>query len=251
MGLSNKNFIEVRGLWKRFADHWVIKNLSLSIDEGEIVVIQGASGVGKSTFLRCLTYLEPFDKGCVRVGPLALEAGMDENKHHQTILGVRQQLGFVFQNFNLFPHLTVLENLTIGPVRVLGQSNQKAKREAAALLKRVGLKHKADEYPKSLSGGQQQRVAIARALAMRPKGVLFDEPTSSLDPAMKGEIVEVMEDFAQDGLTMVIVTHEPDVVERVTTRAIEFGPNCSIIAEKTQPPIPALPLERPQELVQK
>jgi ABC-type polar amino acid transport system ATPase subunit len=224
--------IKVEGLSKYFKDHAVIQDLTLSVEEGEIVVFQGPSGVGKSTFLRCLTYLEPFQKGVVRVGDILIHPGMDERKERRTLQSLHQQLGFVFQFFNLFPHLTVLENLTLGPMKVLGREPETARKEALGLLTRVGLESKAGAYPRSLSGGQQQRVGIARALAMNPKAILFDEPTSSLDPEMKEEIVEVMEDFAQDGLTMLIVTHEPAFVERIATRVIKFGPCCSVVSDQ-------------------
>jgi ABC-type polar amino acid transport system ATPase subunit len=220
--------IDVQGLSKSYKDNLVVENLSLKVQEGEIVVFKGPSGVGKSTFLRCLTYLEPFQQGLVRVGDWTLRAGMDERGEQKTITMIREQLGFVFQFFNLFPHLTVLQNLTLGPVKVLGKPVEEAEADAMALLKRVGLAEKARLFPHTLSGGQKQRVGIARALAMKPKAVLFDEPTSSLDPEMKGEIVEVMEDFAEDGLTMLIVTHEPQVVERIATRTVKFGPRCCI-----------------------
>lgn len=223
--------IRVDGLTKYFKGHLIIDNLSLRIDEGEIVVFQGPSGVGKSTFLRCLTYLEPFQKGVVEVGDRRLEAGMDERKNHAVIQAVREQLGFVFQFFNLFPHLTVLDNLMLAPMRVLKRPMEEARQEALALLRRVGLESKAALHPAALSGGQQQRVGIARALAMRPKAILMDEPTSSLDPGMKQEIVEVIEGFAQDGLTMLIVTHEPHVIGRIATRIVEFGPHCRIVSD--------------------
>lgn len=229
--MLNAPFIEIKGLSKRFGNHWIVRDLHLEIQEGEIVVFRGPSGIGKSTLLRCLTYLEPFQEGSVRVGPLTLHPGMDERRNHKTIVAVRQLLGFVFQSFNLFPHLSVLENITIGPVKVLRRPPEQARHDAFELLRRVGLEHKAASYPLSLSGGQQQRVGIARALAMRPKGILFDEPTSSLDPAMKREIVEVMEDFAHDGLTMVIVTHEPTFIRRIATRVVEFGPGCAIVSD--------------------
>src|SRR5262249_12705889 len=158
-----------QNLKKAFGDHKVFEHLSLSIKEGEIVVIQGPSGIGKSTFLRCLTYLEPFDKGSIRVGDVQVHAGMDERRDRQTILALRRQMGYVFQFFNLFPHLTVLQNLTIGPIQVLATPEEEAHEEAMRLLKRVGLEQKAKHYPGSLSGGQQQRIAIARALAMQPR----------------------------------------------------------------------------------
>jgi ABC-type polar amino acid transport system ATPase subunit len=218
------SFIEIRNLTKRYGDHLVIDDLSLDIQEGDIVVFQGPSGIGKSTFLRCLTYLEPFQKGTIRVGNVEVRAAMDENRDHATILALREQLGYVFQFFNLFPHLTVLENLMIGPVEVLEESEEQAREEALRLLQRVGLAQKAEVYPAALSGGQQQRVAIARALAMQPRAILFDEPTSSLDPDMKREIIQVIEEFRHDRLTMLLVTHEPEVVRRIATRVITFGP---------------------------
>jgi len=227
-------FIEVNGLTKRFKNHTVIDGLTLSIAEREIVIFQGPSGVGKSTFLRCLTYLEPFQEGEVRVGAHSLTPGMDERRHHDLIQNVRQDMGFVFQFFNLFPHLTVLDNMTLAPVKVLKRPLEEARARAMELLKRVGLEAKAHIHPTALSGGQQQRVGIVRALAMRPKVMLFDEPTSSLDPAMKREIVDVMEDFAQDGLTMLIVTHEPSWIEKIATRFIEFGPQCSIVSDRNR-----------------
>lgn len=226
-------FIEISGLTKRFGDHVVVEDLSLSLESGEVAILQGPSGVGKSTLLRCLTYLEPFQAGSVRVGELRLEAGMDERHHRDAIRNVRERLGFVFQFFNLFPHLSVLENLTLGPVKVLGWTPERAEAEAMALLQRVGLKEKARARPAALSGGQQQRVGIARALAMRPQGVLFDEPTSSLDPDMKREIIDVIEDFAGDHkLTMVIVTHEPAFAERIATRTVKLGPRCAILSDE-------------------
>jgi ABC-type polar amino acid transport system ATPase subunit len=222
-------FIRIDHLHKRYGDHVVIEDLSMEIQPGEIVIVQGASGIGKSTFLRCMTFLEPFQKGTVEVGRVKALAGMDEVKNRQTVLALREQLGYVFQFFNLFPHLTVLQNLTIGPVRVLNEPPEKAQAEAMALLQRVGLAQKASAYPSALSGGQQQRVGIARALAMHPNGILFDEPTSSLDPTMKGEIISVMTDFAKDGLTMLIVTHEPEFVHRIASRVITFREKCRIL----------------------
>lgn len=221
--------IEIKNLSKYYGNHLVVKDLNLTVNEGEIVVFKGPSGIGKSTFIRCLTYLEPFQKGNVQIGDLRLSANMDIRKEKLKIKSVRERLGFVFQFFNLFPHLTVLENLTIGPIKVLNEPPQEAHEKATQLLKRVGLEHKTSVYPASLSGGQQQRVGIARALAMRPKAILFDEPTSSLDPEMKEEIVKVMADLAKDGLTMLIVTHEPVFIERIATRIVTFGPQCFIV----------------------
>ena len=224
-------FIEVKGLSKSFGDHTVIRDLNLEIQEGEVVVFQGASGIGKSTFLRCLTYLETFQAGRVHVGGLQFYANMDVHAERESIRALRLQLGFVFQFFNLFPHLTVLQNLTLAPVQVLQKSQLEADEEALNLLKRVGLVEKAHAYPSSLSGGQSQRVAIARALAMHPKAILLDEPTSSLDPEMKQGIVDLIETLTKDGLTTVIVTHEPAVIERIATRVVKFGPECTILAD--------------------
>ena len=224
--------IKIEGLTKRFGDHVVIDRLDLVISEGEVAILQGPSGVGKSTLLRTLTYLEPFQEGRVLLGDLELKAGLDVRKERQTIRSARRQLGFVFQFFNLFPHLTVLGNLTLGPVCVLKLPVKQAREEAMALLERVGLAAKASAYPAMLSGGQQQRVGIARALAMRPKAVLFDEPTSSLDPDMKQEIVQVIREFSKDRLTMLIVTHEPAVIESIATRVIKLGPRCAILADQ-------------------
>jgi len=224
--------IEVENLGKRYGAQEVIAGLNLTIQEGERVIFQGPSGVGKSTFLRCLTYLEPFQEGHVRMGNLTLSAGMDERRHHRMIIALRQQLGFVFQFFNLFPHLTVLENLTLGPVKVLGEPHEQARETALTLLKKVDLLGKSEAYPAALSGGQQQRVGILRALAMHPKALLLDEPTSSLDPGMKQEVVNVLDALARDGLTLLLVTHEPAVVERLATRIIEFGPRCKILSDR-------------------
>lgn len=224
--------IKVENLTKYFQNHLVIKDLNISIEEREIVVFQGPSGIGKSTFLRCLTYLEPFDAGVISVGDLKLYANMDVRKEKETIKRIRRQLGFVFQFFNLFPHLTVLENLTIAPIKVLKEKPESAKRRALHLLERVGLKDKAQAYPGSLSGGQTQRITIARAFAMKPHAMLFDEPTSSLDPDMKEEIVRVIEEFSKDKLTMLIVTHEPTVISQIATRIVKFGPQCTVLSDE-------------------
>lgn len=226
--------IKLENLHKKYDENIVIRDLSLTIEQGEVVVFKGPSGIGKSTLLRCMTYLEPFQKGTVRVGDLSLHANMDERKESAIIRQVRTQLGFVFQFFNLFPHLTVTQNLTLAPVEVLGKSAEQAREEAVQLLSRVGLKEKADFFPGQLSGGQRQRVGIARALAMKPKAILFDEPTASLDPEMKSEIVQVMSDLAADGMTMLIVTHEPAVVEGIASRVVQFGGGLEILSDETK-----------------
>lgn len=221
--------IKVENLTKSFNGHLIIDNLNLTVNEGETVVFRGPSGIGKSTFLRCLAYLEPFEAGRIQVGDFTLHPGMDVHKERKVIQSVRKELGFVFQFFNLFPHLTVLENLTLAPLKVLKQKDEEAREEAIRLLRRVGLENKKAAYPGTLSGGQRQRVAIARALAMRPKAILFDEPTSSLDPETKEEIVRVIEDFTREGLTILIVTHEAVFVERIATRIVKFGSGCRIL----------------------
>lgn len=224
-------YIKINNLGKSYGTNEVIRDLSLEINAGEIIVFKGPSGIGKSTLLRSLTYLEPFQKGNIQVGDYVLNANLDRRKERETIRAVRTQLGFVFQFFNLFPHLTVLENLMLAPVEVLKKEKAVVREDAVKLLTRVGLSEKAGFYPEQLSGGQRQRVGIARALAMKPKAILFDEPTSSLDPDMKGEIVRVMEGLSKDGMTMLIVTHEPAVVEGIATRVIQFGPGLEVLSD--------------------
>jgi len=224
--------IQISNLHKKFGSHTIIDDLSLKIDQGEVVIFKGPSGIGKSTFLRCLTYLESFQKGFVSVDDFKLHANMDLRKERDVIRSVRTQLGFVFQFFNLFPHLTVTQNLMLGPVQVLKRPEAEVREESEKLLSRVGLSEKADFLPGQLSGGQRQRVGIARALAMKPQAILFDEPTSSLDPEMKSEIVRVMNDLAKDGMTMLVVTHEPAVVEGIATRIVQFGSGLEILSDK-------------------
>ena len=194
--------LEVRGLKKAFGKHEVIKGIDTKIEKGEVVCIIGPSGSGKSTFLRCLNLLEEPTAGEVILDDEVINAeGVDINQ-------ARQKLGMVFQNFNLFPHKTVLENITMGPIQVLKKDKAEAEKKAMELLEVVGLAEKASVYPSSLSGGQKQRVAIVRALAMEPEAMLFDEPTSALDPEMVGDVLDVMKDLAKQGMTMAIVTHE-------------------------------------------
>ncbi|ASS40913.1 peptide ABC transporter ATP-binding protein [Eubacterium minutum ATCC 700079] len=202
--------IEVSNLRKGFGELEVLRGITEKIDDGEVVCIIGPSGSGKSTFLRCLNRLETPTSGEIRLdGELVLE---------ENINSVRKKMGMVFQNFNLFPHMTSVKNVMIAPVKVNGESEEKARKHALELLERVGLSDKADVYPASLSGGQKQRVAIARALAMKPEVMLFDEPTSALDPEMVGEVLDVMKSLADGGMTMAIVTHEMNFAMNVSDR---------------------------------
>lgn len=208
------SMIKIRNLYKSFGDLEVLKGLDLDVEEGEVVVIIGASGSGKSTLLRCINFLEESDSGEIWVE--------DKLVHHtgSDINAVRREVGMVFQHFNLFPHMTVLENVIEGPVQVKKVPRKKAVVRARGLLDKVGLSDKAGSYPSSLSGGQKQRVAIARALAMEPKVMLFDEPTSALDPELVGEVLLVMEDLAREGMTMIVVTHEMWFAREAADRVI-------------------------------
>lgn len=206
--------LKVKNLKKSFGNHEVLKGIDEEIKKGEVVCVIGPSGSGKSTFLRCLNLLEEPTSGDVILDDEKInDPKVDINK-------VRQKLGMVFQNFNLFPHKTVLENIIMAPVQVAKVSEEEAKAKAMKLLETVGLADKADAYPKSLSGGQQQRVAIVRALAMEPEAMLFDEPTSALDPEMVGDVLDVMKELADEGMTMVIVTHEMGFAKEVADRVI-------------------------------
>lgn len=208
------HIIEVRNLKKSFGDNEVLKDISVSIKEKEVVCVIGASGSGKSTFLRCLNRLEDITGGQVIIN------GDDITAPRTNINKVRQEVGMVFQHFNLFPHKTVLENIILAPMKAKGVSRSEAVEKAKELLDKVGLADKVNEYPGSLSGGQKQRVAIARALAMNPKVMLFDEPTSALDPEMVGDVLEVMRQLANEGMTMVIVTHEMGFAREVSDRVM-------------------------------
>ncbi len=205
--------IEIKGLKKSFGDLHVLKGIDLHIDEREVVVIIGPSGSGKSTLLRCINFLEEPTSGTITVDEIPMDSDANINK-------VREEVGMVFQRFNLFPHMTVLDNITLAPMKVRKIARSKAEQTAQDLLDRVGLGNKAGAYPNQLSGGQQQRVAIARALAMQPKVMLFDEPTSALDPEMVGEVLDVMQRLAETGMTMVIVTHEMGFAREVGTRLL-------------------------------
>ncbi|ACS79787.1 amino acid ABC transporter ATP-binding protein [Maridesulfovibrio salexigens] len=206
--------IEIKNVYKFFGDLAALSDVSLDIKQGEKVVIIGPSGSGKSTLLRSINRLEEINKGSIVVD------GLDVHDKENDINSIRQELGMVFQSFNLFPHKTVLENLTMAPIRLKGMEQEEAKAIAVDLLKKVGIREKANVYPSKLSGGQQQRVAIARALAMNPKIMLFDEPTSALDPEMIGEVLDVMKNLAREGMTMVVVTHEMGFAREVADRIV-------------------------------
>ncbi len=219
--------ISVKGLKKAFGDNLVLKDINEEIKKGEKVVIIGASGSGKSTFLRCLNLLEqPTD------GHIFFE-GTDITDPKNDINKLRQKMGMVFQQFNLFPHMTVKDNIKLAPVKLKLMTDKEAEEKALALLERVGLPEKADAYPGQLSGGQQQRIAIARALAMNPDVMLFDEPTSALDPEMVGEVLEIMREVADMGMTMVVVTHEMGFAKEVATRVLFMDEG--VIAESGTP----------------
>jgi ABC-type polar amino acid transport system ATPase subunit len=214
--------IETRNLSKNHGSLAVLRGVSLVVAAGETSAIVGPSGGGKSTFLRCLNGLETFHDGEVRIGDQKLLPGEQNGSSRAALLAVRRQLGMVFQQFNLFPHLSVLGNVIEAPMRVLGLGRDAAVERATSLLERVGLKDKSDARPGQLSGGQQQRVAIARALAMQPKAMLFDEPTSALDPRMTAEVLDVMADLAREGQTMIVVTHAMHFARSVAHRVHVF-----------------------------
>ena len=206
--------IKVHNLHKSFKDNHVLRGIDEHITKGEVVVVIGPSGSGKSTFLRCLNLLEEPTDGEILVDDVKI------NDPKTDINEIRQKMGMVFQHFNLFPHLTVMENITLAPVKLKKMTKEQAEVKAKELLKIVGLEEKADSYPAQLSGGQKQRIAIARSLAMEPEIMLFDEPTSALDPEMVGEVLDVMKDLAESGMTMVVVTHEMGFAREVGTRLI-------------------------------
>ena len=216
--------INVENLSKNFGDLKVLKNISTTINKGEIISIIGPSGSGKSTFLRCINKLEEPTEGHIYID------GMDLMDKKTDINKIRERVGMVFQHFNLFPNMTVLENLTLSPVMVKKESKEEAEKYALYLLEKVGLSDKANSYPTQLSGGQKQRIAIARALAMKPEVILFDEPTSALDPEMIKEVLDVMRDLAKEGMTMLIVTHEMGFARNVGNRIL-FMDNGEIIED--------------------
>ncbi|MBQ9355242.1 MAG: amino acid ABC transporter ATP-binding protein [Clostridia bacterium] len=219
--------IKVENLYKSFGDIKVLKGIDNEIKKGEVVVVIGASGSGKSTFLRTLNLLEQPTSGHIYFEGIDIaDSKVDIDKH-------RQKMGMVFQQFNLFPHMTILKNMTIAPIKVLGTDKDTAEKKAIELLKKVGLEDRANAYPNQLSGGQKQRVAIVRALAMNPDVMLFDEPTSALDPEMVGEVLSVMKELAESGMTMVIVTHEMGFAREVADRIIFIDEG--VIAEEGTP----------------
>lgn len=217
--------IELKDIWKSFGKLQVLKGINLEIEKGEVVVVIGSSGSGKTTLIRCINFLEEYDKGEILVddeliGYRRKENGALEKRPYKQICKSREKIGMVFQSFNLFPHKTVLENITAAPVNVKKISHEEAREIAFELLKKVGLLDKINEYPPKLSGGQQQRVAIARALAMRPEIMLFDEVTSALDPELVGEVLKVMKELAAEGMTMIVVTHEIHFAKDVAHRMV-------------------------------
>jgi polar amino acid transport system ATP-binding protein len=230
-------FLELRGVEKRFRDNQVLNGIDLTVAEHEVVSLIGASGCGKSTLLRCINALEPIQAGTITLqGQLVSGKGVDVDRH-------RRDVGIVFQSFNLFPHMTVLQNITLAPRQVLGLNRQQAEERADALLNRVGLSEKRKQYPDSLSGGQQQRVAIVRALAMRPKLLLLDEITSALDPELVAEVLNIVRELAHEGMTMLLATHEMSFAREVSSRVCfladgvicEQGPPEQMFTEPSDP----------------
>ncbi len=238
--------VNAEGVHKRFGQLEVLKGIDLEVGRGEVMCMLGPSGSGKSTFLRCINHLEKINAGRLSVdGELVgyrESSGKLYELRDREVTSKRAQIGMVFQHFNLFPHMTAMENVTLAPIRVLGVSREEARKRARLLLKRVGLEDKLDSYPVALSGGQQQRVAIARALAMQPKLMLFDEPTSALDPELVGEVLDVMRQLAQDGMTMIVVTHEMGFAREVGDTAVfmddgvvvESGPPSQVLVNPQQ-----------------
>ncbi|GAA5167260.1 amino acid ABC transporter ATP-binding protein [Ornithinimicrobium tianjinense] len=211
---TTRPVVRMRGIVKRFGGTTVLDGIDLDVHEGEVVTLIGPSGAGKSTLLRCVNGLERIDSGTIEVDGEQLSS-TEKGLNH-----LRSRIGMVFQSFNLFPHMTVMDNLTVAQREVLGRSSDEARQRGAALLERVGLGNRADAYPDHLSGGQQQRVAIARALAMDPAVMLFDEPTSALDPELVGEVLDVMRTLADEGMTMMVVTHEMRFARRAADRVV-------------------------------
>jgi polar amino acid transport system ATP-binding protein len=248
MTTTQEPVIQALQVHKAFGELDILKGVSLEVRRGEVVVLIGASGSGKTTFIRCLNHLEDIQGGTIRVngelmGFRERPDGSRVRDSERNIARRRRDIGMVFQRFNLFPHMTVLENIIEAPIQVLGVARTAAVEQARALLARVRLSDKAEHYPAQLSGGQQQRVAIARALAMKPQAMLFDEPTSALDPETVGEVLQVMKELAEDGMTMVVVTHEMGFAREVADRVvvlhqgelIEEGPPAQVFGNPTHP----------------
>ncbi|MDR6178633.1 MULTISPECIES: amino acid ABC transporter ATP-binding protein [unclassified Pseudomonas] len=248
MTTTQEPVIQALEVHKAFGELEILKGVSLEVRRGEVVVLIGASGSGKTTFIRCLNHLEDIQGGTIRVngelmGFRERADGSRVRDSERNIARRRRDIGMVFQRFNLFPHMTVLENIVEAPIQVLGVARAAAVEQARALLARVRLSDKAEHYPAQLSGGQQQRVAIARALAMKPQAMLFDEPTSALDPETVGEVLQVMKELAEDGMTMVVVTHEMGFAREVADRVvvlhqgelIEEGPPAQVFGNPTHP----------------
>ncbi|NTJ11582.1 amino acid ABC transporter ATP-binding protein [Rhizobium lusitanum] len=244
---SQKPFVCLEKIWKTRGQNVVLKGVDLEITNGEIICLLGPSGAGKSTLLRCINAIEPADRGLIYVDDVPIgckphKGGFVRMKEHE-VARQRADIGMVFQNFNLFPHMSVLENIIDAPMRIRGEPRAVAETRAIALLEQVGLAEKATAFPRHLSGGQQQRVAIARALAMKPKLMLFDEPTSALDPHLTHEVLDVMKDLASTGMTMIIVTHEiqfaRDIADSIAIMAdgaiIEHGPASSVLSSPKHP----------------
>ena len=229
--------IQISGLQKNYGDHRVLHGVDLQVQKGEVVCLIGPSGSGKSTLLRCINALETYEGGSIQAFGETVQRGS------KTVHTLRSRMGMVFQRFNLFPHRTVLENVMEGPLYVKNEPAAQVRREALALLDKVGLAEKADAYPEQLSGGQQQRVAIARALAMKPEAMLFDEPTSALDPELVGDVLQVMRTLADEGMTMIVVTHEMGFAREVADRVcflhggylVETGPAEEVLGNPQHP----------------
>jgi ABC-type polar amino acid transport system ATPase subunit len=229
-----KPIVVIEKINKHFGDLHVLRDIDLTVDKGEVVVVIGASGSGKSTLIRCVNALEAFESGRIVVdGIELLPDGRTGDGKRSSIRAVRRDAGMVFQQFNLFPHMRCIDNITLAPVKVRGRSSDAAQREAMELLTRVGIADQDDKYPGQLSGGQQQRLAIARSLAMHPNIMLFDEPTSALDPEMVGEVLDVMRELARSGMTMIVVTHEMGFAREVSERIIYMDQGA--IVEQGQP----------------
>jgi polar amino acid transport system ATP-binding protein len=237
---ASRALISLNKLSKHYGSHTVLEQIDLEVSSGEVLAIIGPSGSGKSTLLRCINYLEPPDGGTITIGPTVINASRPVSRGD--LSGLRRRVGMVFQSFNLFPHMSVLRNVSLAQQRVLGRSAQEADARSMQLLRRVGLESKADQFPIRCSGGQQQRIAIARALALDPEVMLFDEPTSALDPELGLEVLAVMRELAGSGMTMIVVTHEMGFAETVSDtvmimaegKIIEKGPSSEIMRNPQQ-----------------